>query len=142
VLFAIPQIAFGFDTNSIMGPTFEITINFSGGGSLSKTLNIPNTLAMTGFGFISNTDDITSAVIVKNRHRLCVDNLTYADIALPTLPVFEPASLAVLTTGLAGFGFAHRRRKTGRSAGSPHQEALRSGKSGRATRCSRPDDIA
>jgi len=65
VQFAIPQIAFGFDTNSIMGPTFEITINFSGGGSLSKTLNIPNTLAMTGFGFISNTDDITSAVIVK-----------------------------------------------------------------------------
>jgi hypothetical protein len=77
---------------------------------------------MTGFGFISSTDDMTSAVIVnpntKNGIGFAVDNFTYADTAVPALPVFEPASLTILTIGLAGFGLVHRWRKTERSTGS------------------------
>jgi hypothetical protein len=113
VQFATAQTAFGFDTNSLMGSSFHITINFSGGGSFSDTLSIPNTAALTGFGFISSMADITSAVIVNpaaGNFGFAVDNFTYAFSSVSPVP--EPTSLALLGIALAGFSAIRLPRKT------------------------------
>jgi hypothetical protein len=110
VQFTTAQTAFGFDTNALMGSSFNITIDFSGGASFFDTLSIPNTFSLTGFGFISSADDITSAVIVNPNNQVfgfAIDNFTYA-----FSPVPEPASLALLGIALAGFSAIRRRRKT------------------------------
>lgn len=115
VQFTAAQTAFGFDTNALMGSSFDITIEFLGGGSFSDTLSIPNTLVLTGFGFISSAEDITSAVIVNTNTTtgigFAVDNFTYAS------PVSEPASLALLGTAFAGFSLTRRRKTAQRFLG-------------------------
>lgn len=91
--------AFGFDTNTLMGTDFDITINFAGGSSTTSNF------AVTGpefFGFQSSAQDITSVVIDGNGEAtfaFSLDNFRFTDAAGGNR-VPEPAGLAFLGLGL------------------------------------------
>jgi hypothetical protein len=106
VAFDLPQSAFGFDTNKLMGSSFAITFDFSDGSHATQTLTVPGTSALTGFGFTSSSADITGATIVAGGANFALDNFTYG----PGTAVPEPASILLLA-GFLGAGLLVRRAR-------------------------------
>ncbi|MBG1262237.1 PEP-CTERM sorting domain-containing protein [Nostoc commune] len=102
--------AFGFDTNSLMGNDFDLTIKFSSGESFVQNFLVSNSQSLQFFGFQSDAFDIQSVIIDGNTDRsdggpfaFALDNFTFT-----TVP--EPSSLG--GTVIAGFmGLWLKRKK-------------------------------
>lgn len=121
--FDAPLAAFGFDTNNLGGDSLTVVLSFVGGGTDTETLAIPDTDAMTGFGFTSSAPDILGATIQSNgrtlsfaRDSFAVDNVTFGASVSASLPVMEPGSLGVLSMGLVSLGLIRRARPSGSNA--------------------------
>lgn len=98
--------AFGFDTNLLMWPGFDITIHFAEAPDYFQNIGgIERIFDLQFFGFKSDETDITSVIIDGNRTDLfafALDNFVFtndADIAIP-----EPSTLLLLGSGLIGLG--------------------------------------
>jgi hypothetical protein len=102
--------AFGFDTNQLMGSLFDIVINFSSGGSTSLQFSVAQSLNMEFFGFQSSLSDIDSVLISGNDQtfNFIIDNFAFGGSSSINVP--EPSIIALLGFGLAGLGFARRRK--------------------------------
>ena len=109
VAFDTPASAFGFDANSLMGSSFDLTIHLSTGPDVVIG---PTALgALSFFGYQSDAANITGVDVLgadRQTFSFAFDNFTFTANAAVTTP--EPASLALLGAGLAGLGFARRRR--------------------------------
>lgn len=100
--------AFGFDTNSLMGPNFGITINFATGPAFSGNFSVNGD---GFFGFQSDATDITSVIIdgSDGGFAFALDNFRFSN-ATGANRVPEPAGLAFL--GFAALlATARRKRK-------------------------------
>lgn len=98
--------AFGFDTNSLM-PNFDITINFTSGGTYTNSFS--GISGMTFFGFQSDLADISSVVIDGNgsSFNFAIDNHSFGGVS--AVPV--PAAVWLFGSGLIGLiGFARRKK--------------------------------
>ena len=101
VTFDSPIRAFGFDTNALMGTSFNITIDFASDPAYLQTFGglTFDGLQYQFFGFQSNATDITSVVILGNGggvlFSFAVDNFSL--LAVPS-----PTSLLLLGVGLTG----------------------------------------
>lgn len=102
--------AFGFDTNQLMGSLFDIVINFSSGDSTSLQFSVAQSTNMEFFGFQSSLSDIDSVLISGNHQtfNFIIDNFAFG--ASSSINVPEPSIIALLGFGLAGLGFARRRK--------------------------------
>jgi hypothetical protein len=112
VSFASPIAAFGFDTNDLMGQSFDITFNFSAGAPTLQNYAVPGT---SFFGFQSTAADISSVRIVGTGNQsftFALDNFSVGGSPGGTPPpsVPEPASLVLFGTGLVGLVGVARRR--------------------------------
>lgn len=109
VTFDGPVSGFGFDTLGLMGPAFDVTINFLAGAAYTGQFQTPGF-----FGFTSSSQDIVSAIIVgsfPNPFSFDLDDFTFSAVGTGTTVVPVPAPLALLATGLFTLG-AFARRKT------------------------------
>lgn len=110
VTFDGPVKGFGFDTNSLMGTEFSITINFISGPAYTNSFSVADSSALEFFGFTSDATDITSAVILGNDSffSFALDNFTFG----PAGVIPEPSSIALAGLGALGLlGLARKRRK-------------------------------
>ncbi|MBI4460549.1 MAG: hypothetical protein HY648_10895, partial [Acidobacteria bacterium] len=80
VTFDGPVAAFGFDTNSLMSPSFGITINFVSGPAYTQTFTVSGSFPVF-FGFQSSSADIVSAVInsQSTSFGFALDNFTFTN---------------------------------------------------------------
>lgn len=101
--------AFGFDTNNLM-PNFDITINFSTGGSYVNNFSANNS---GFFGFQSTVADISSVVISGNNSffGFAIDNHSFGGIAAQSQNVPEPKTIALVGLALAGLALNCRKAK-------------------------------
>jgi hypothetical protein len=104
VTFASPVFAFGFDTSSLMGSTFQATINFSSGAPfVSSPLSLAS-FTPQFYGFEDTTGSgITSVTVLGNGtlFQAAFDNFSVAgNPADPPAPVPEPTAALLLVTGL------------------------------------------
>lgn len=91
---------FGFDTNSLMGPEFNLVIDFQVGPDYFATVPNPGEREIRFFGFISSAQNILSAQITgsANDFDFALDNFTFTE---PT-PIPEPSTLTLAGLGLVG----------------------------------------
>jgi hypothetical protein len=103
-----PVNGFGFDTNTLMGTQFTITINFTSGPADVETLPINGA---SFFGFVSTATDIQSATLFGNSSTFTfgIDNFTFPTSAANAVPEPSSAVLASLAT-LTGLVYGWRRR--------------------------------
>ena len=110
VTFDQPAYAFGFDTNSLTGSSFSITIMFSGDtSSYSNSFTIPDTSGMSFFGFQSNAANIVSFTFGGGEEsgKFAMDNFTFT--AVP-----EPSTWLLMGFGFIGVvGVQWRARRAG-----------------------------
>jgi hypothetical protein len=110
-----PVVGFGFDTNSLMGTQFDLTIHFTAGPDFNQTLPVSGA---GFFGFVSSATDIQSAQITGNdgTFSFALDNFTFPTPNSIGAP--EPSSLVLLALGGVGVGVAgySRRRHRPRSS--------------------------
>jgi hypothetical protein len=105
VTFNSPVFAFGFDTTTFMGSTFNLTINFTAGSAYTNTFTIPSSTP-SFFGFQSSQKNINSFVLLGSSavNTFAIDNFRFQ--AIP-----EPSTVALLGAGLgltALLGFRRR----------------------------------
>lgn len=118
IVFDSLQRGFGFDTNFLMGTSFDITVNFSSGSPYQSNLTVLQTSNMEFFGFLSADPDIVSAVIRgidSSSFAFALDNFTYTqgdpgNGGSAVIP--EPSTLALLAFGLGAIALRARRRQT------------------------------
>lgn len=100
IAFDGPTAGFGFDTNLIMGTSFEIAVHFSSGPDYVNTFSVAQAAEMEFFGFTSDQADITSVEILSDGvggFSFALDNFTFG----PNMAVVpEPSS--VVLAGLGG----------------------------------------
>ncbi len=84
--------AIGFDTNFIMGQSFDITIVFSDNSMQALTRPVVQTEALAFFGFVSSAQDIASVVIAGDspNFSFAVDNFTFETQFAPRPPPPTP----------------------------------------------------
>ncbi len=116
VTFASPISAFGFDTNSVMGRRFQLTINFVSGGPYIDSFAVANTGDLQFFGFAGAASDISSVVVLSDRFSgfdAAFDNFSITPLApvVDPSPVPEPATMTMLGLGLGGMALRRFRRK-------------------------------
>jgi hypothetical protein len=110
VAFTGPVAALGFDTNSLMGNTFAITIDFTSGAPFVSAA-VP--VGGSGFfGFESNLQDIKSVEIAgtSGTYGFALDNFTFTQTGTFSATP-EPASISLFCLVLAGVIFAAYRRR-------------------------------
>jgi hypothetical protein len=110
VTFANPVFGFGFDTNTLMGSAFQVTINFTAGAPfVSSALSLASS-SLQFYGFEDTTgSDITSVTILGNSpvggvdFQAAFDNFSVAGnpAGAPASGVPEPTTALLLVTGLA-----------------------------------------
>lgn len=110
VAFNGPASAFGFDTNSLMGSSFALTIRFSNGPDYQNSFNVPVVVTpLTFFGFQSSAADIESIVIASSSSRrfsFALDNFAH-NAGDGTVP--EPSTWAMMAGGVAWLAWRRRR---------------------------------
>jgi len=111
VTFDGPVSGFGFDTNQFMGNAFDVTISFLAGNPYNAQLPVPAG-GFSFFGFTSDSQDITSAVIsgIGSGFSFALDNFTFSDVGPGTTVIPLPAPLLLLATGLFTLGVFGRRK--------------------------------
>ncbi|BAT52295.1 hypothetical protein NOS3756_12300 [Nostoc sp. NIES-3756] len=105
--------AFGFDTNSLMGNDFNLTIKFSSGQSFEQNFLVSNSISLQFFGFQSDATDIQSVIIDGNADdgtfAFAIDNFTFT-----TVP--EPFNLGgTIVAGLMGLWLKRKKQKDSQS---------------------------
>ncbi len=116
--FSSPIAAFGFYGTDIGDFNGSVTLTLAGGGTTNLT--IPHTVngpsgSLLFYGFIDNMQTYTSVTFgntATGTDFFGFDDMTIGDIGQVTGKVPEPGTLALFGAGLAGMGFAGRRRKT------------------------------
>lgn len=108
-----PVQAFGFDTNDLMGTSFQVTIFFTEGGPFVETYDVGQNLDLKFFGFVSSLTDIVAAQVQgfgEPVFDFAFDNFTF------TQPIPEPASFLLLGVGTFGaLAWTRRASKVARS---------------------------
>ena len=108
-----PVTAFGFDTNYLMGQTFDIAIFFLGGGSFTDTVTVlPNSQTLSFYGFVSSARDIQSIQLngdYSTDFGFALDNFTFTDTGEPG-SVPEPSTIVLMAAGVLGIGAFGRKR--------------------------------
>lgn len=112
VSFAGPVLGFGFDTNRLMGTTFQVTIHFQSGSSFTGVNSIPESSSTVFFGFQSSAADIAAVRIVGRggSFDFAVDNFSVAGgAAVPEPSTTCLTALALLALAMRGSGPSARR---------------------------------
>jgi hypothetical protein len=114
VSFAGPVLGFGFDTNRLMGTTFQVTIHFQLGDRFTGVSSIPESSSTVFFGFQSSTQDIVSVRIVGRggSFDFAVDNFSVA--AGPAVP--EPAEAYLTALALVALAVWRSRANASKEA--------------------------
>lgn len=108
--------AFGFDTNTLIGNDFNLTIKFSSGGNFVQNFLVSNSQSLQFFGFQSDAFDIQSVIIDGNTDisngspfAFAIDNFTFT-----TVP--EPFNLGgILIAGFMGLWLKRKKQKGSQS---------------------------
>jgi hypothetical protein len=108
--------AFGFDTNSFMGSSFNLTIKFALGSDFVQNfpINTSNPSEILFFGFKSNETNIKSIIIDGNgqsNFAFALDNFTFTNN--PNVSVPEPSlmvGLLVFSAFSAGYKKLYRKQ--------------------------------
>lgn len=117
VVFDTAISAFGFDTNALMGSSFDLQINYSNQPSFSDTYGVSGSSSMQFFGFQSSTSNIESVLIRGNSQTFdfALDNFTFGGDGAPPAeggPEGVPDSGSTFAMLAAAFiGFVCLRRK-------------------------------
>ena len=105
VTFAGPIAAFGFDTTTFMGSSFNMTINFTSGPAYTNTFAITSGTP-TFYGFQSGQKNITSFVLLGSNATTTfgIDNFRFQSIP-------EPSTWALLGGGSVACALLRWRRQ-------------------------------
>jgi hypothetical protein len=109
VAFDNPTLAFGFDTNSLMGSNFDLVIHFTSGPDFVASNPVGGGAQF--FGFASTSADIVSATVAGNdpTFAFAVDNFTFTSPQEVVIP--EPSSLVIVSILLCMFGAGWTRKR-------------------------------
>jgi hypothetical protein len=112
ITFDGPVSVFGFDTNSLMGNNYNLTIGFASDPSFVQNFTISPTQTLQFFGFQSDRTDILSTVIEGDRlfpFAFALDNFSFT----PTSDVPEPSTVILCSIGVVimVLGSRWRRRR-------------------------------
>jgi hypothetical protein len=107
ITFAAPVGAFGFDTDTIMGTSLPITINFTTGSPYTNAFVISSGTPAF-YGFQSNAANITSVVVGvpgggAGGFTFAIDNFRFTSVP-------EPGTIWLMGSGLAILAVLRRRR--------------------------------
>lgn len=102
--------AFGFDTSTIIGSSFSITINFTSGGPYTNTFAVGSS-SPTFFGFQGNASNISSIVLGggTSTFTFAIDNFRFINSNVASIP--EPGTAGMIGLGLATMAALHRGRR-------------------------------
>lgn len=105
--------AFGFDTNTLMGSSFTITINFTSGAPYTNSFGITSSLPVF-YGFGSNFDNITSVILLgqSSSFTFAIDNFRFTNASV----IPEPGVAWLLGAGCVGMAVLRLRRRRRQAA--------------------------
>jgi len=104
ITFAGPVSAFGFDTSTIVGPSFAITINFTSGSPYTNTFSTVSTVP-SFYGFQSTSTNISSVIVGggTTQFTFAIDNFRFTSVP-------EPGTVWLMGGGVALLAVLYRRR--------------------------------